>query len=130
MHLEAILRLYSLYDYDWVINCSEVLTLNQAAPMYLEKIYETAVAIATVCQEKHTPVLVQLSTCAGLLPMNEEPSTEDAEFKPFTTSGKYFRMVEDKLKTMKGLNLVLVRAGFIYGNDDCGPWSKSSADHG
>ncbi|KAI9227565.1 MAG: hypothetical protein DHS80DRAFT_24122 [Piptocephalis tieghemiana] len=115
---EAVLRLFDLYDYDWVINCSEVLTLNQVDEMYDERIYQTAVTIAKICQEKATPVLVQLSTAEGLFPTNEVPSTEEAEFKPFSTCSKHFREMEDELKSMSNLNLVIARRGFVYGNDD------------
>ncbi|CAG8457660.1 2511_t:CDS:2 [Funneliformis caledonium] len=101
-------------SYDYVFNLAAETKYSQSERVYEERVYLLSVRNAEEAARRKVKCFVELST-AEIYQGDKNPSKEDEKIKPWTTIAKYKYKAEEKLKTIEGLNLVILRPAIVYG---------------
>jgi len=101
-------------SYDYVFNLAAETKYSQNERVYEERVYFLSVRNAEEAARRKVKCFVELST-AEIYQSDKNPSKEDEKIKPWTNIAKYKYKAEEKLKTIEGLNLVILRPAVVYG---------------
>jgi nucleoside-diphosphate-sugar epimerase len=103
--------------WDLVFNCAGETKLAQAQEVYEEGIYKLSVNCAEAAVANRSGRFVELST--GCVCSNEStPQIESCPIEPWNMAGKFKAAIEEKLKTIEGLNHTILRLPMVYGIGD------------
>ncbi|CAG8486525.1 16229_t:CDS:2 [Acaulospora morrowiae] len=101
-------------SFDYVFNLAAETKYSQIEAVYQERIYGLSCRNAEEAAKRKVKVFVEVST-AEIYKNDKNPSKEDDKIKPWTTAAEYKYKAEEKLKTIDGLNLVILRPALVYG---------------
>jgi len=101
-------------SYDYVFNLAAETKYSQNERIYEERVYLLSVRNAEEAARRKVKCFVELST-AEIYQSDKNASKEDDKIKPWTIMAKYKYKAEEKLKTIEGLNLVILRPAVVYG---------------
>jgi len=103
--------------WNFVINLAGETKYSQTDEVYKENIIDVSVTCATAAAKRNIPRFIEVST-AQIYDAGKKPSAETDKLKPWTKLAKAKLTAEEKLKEIKGLNLVIVRPAIVYGPGD------------
>jgi len=101
-------------SYDYVFNLAAETKYSQNETVYQERIYGLSCRNAEEAAKRKVKVFVEVST-AEIYKNDKNPSKEDDKIKPWTIAAEYKHKAEEKIKTIDGLNLVILRPALVYG---------------
>ncbi|KAI8366114.1 uncharacterized protein BYT42DRAFT_505161 [Radiomyces spectabilis] len=101
-------------EFDCVFNFAGEPKYSQSPEVYEKRIYMLSVNCAKEAVKRNVKAFIEMSSCE-VYGENEKPSDEMAKIKPWTAMAKYKYKVEEALRAMPGLNLVVLRSAFVYG---------------
>lgn len=101
-------------SYDYVFNLAAETKYSQIEKVYQERIYGLSCRNAEEAAKRKVKVFVEVST-AEIYKNDKNPSKEDNKIKPWTIPADYKYKAEEKIKTIEGLNLVILRPALVYG---------------
>ncbi|KAJ3130243.1 hypothetical protein HK098_004290 [Nowakowskiella sp. JEL0407] len=115
----SVERIFTLEsgEFDYVFNCAAETKYGQSEEVYEEKVYLLSVTVAKEAAKRNVKCFVEMST-AQVYESDKKPSTEASKLKPWTLLAKYKLRAEEELRTIPGLNYVVVRPSIIYGPGD------------
>jgi len=103
--------------WDFVINLAGETKYSQTDEVYKENIIDVSVTCAQAAAKRGVARFIEVST-AQVYDSGKKPSAEQDKLKPWTKMAKAKLAAEEKLKEIKGLNLVIVRPSIVYGPGD------------
>jgi len=103
-------------QYDYVINLAAVTKYSQAKEVYDANIVELADTTAKEALAQGVKRFVQVSTAQVY--KSKKPAKEDAKTDPWTAIAVAHLEAEGKVKSVAGLNYVIVRPALVYGTAD------------
>jgi len=103
--------------WDFVINLAGETKYSQTEEVYKENIIDVSVTCAQAAAKRGVTRFIEVST-AQVYDSGKKPSAEQDKLKPWTKMAKAKLAAEEKLKEIKGLNLVIVRPSIVYGPGD------------
>jgi len=103
--------------WDYVINLAGETKYSQTEEVYKENIIDVSVTSANAAAKRGVKKFIEVST-AQVYDSGKKPSDENDKQKPWTKLAKAKLQAEEKLKEIKGLNLVIVRPAMVYGPGD------------
>ncbi|CAG8618516.1 27442_t:CDS:2 [Dentiscutata erythropus] len=101
-------------SYDYVFNLAAETKYSQIEKVYEERVYTLSVRNAEEAARRNVKVYVEVST-AEIYKPDKNPSKEEDKAKPWTMCAKYKHKAEEKIKTIEGLNLAILRPSVVYG---------------
>ncbi|KAG0208031.1 hypothetical protein BGX33_006500 [Mortierella sp. NVP41] len=114
---EKFEKMYTRADgssFDYVINFASETRFSQPPELYEERVYKLSLNCANQAVKKNCKVFVQVST-GDIYKSVSTPSKETSETGPWNDLAKYKLKVDEELKNMPGLNLVILRPAVVYG---------------
>jgi len=103
--------------WDFVINLAGETKYSQTEEVYKENILDVSLTCANAAAKRGVTRFIEVST-AQVYDSGKKPSTEGDKLKPWTKLAKAKLGAEEKLKEIKGLNLIIVRPAIVYGPGD------------
>jgi nucleoside-diphosphate-sugar epimerase len=111
----------SLWDdgkhYDYVINLAAETKYGHNDEVYKERVQHLSVACATEAAKHNVRRFIEVST-AQVYEATDKPKKENAKLDPWTNIAKFKAAVEEDLKSIQGLDYVVVRPAVVYGPGD------------
>jgi len=104
-------------NWDCVINLAGETKYSQTEEVYKENIIDVSVTCANGAAKRNIKRFIEVST-AQIYDAGKKPSSEGDKLKPWTKLAKAKLTAEEKLKEIKGLNLIIVRPAIVYGPGD------------
>jgi len=104
-------------DYNIVINLAGETKLSQQDNVYVDGITKLSTNVGQEALKHKTEKFIEVSTAEVYEPSNK-PSNESSSLKPWTGIGRAKLQAEEALKSAKGLPLIIVRPGVVYGPGD------------
>lgn len=101
----------------WVINLAGETKYGQTDEVYNEKVHNLSVNCGKTAAKFKSGVFIEVST-AQVYDADKKASKEDAKLKPWTLLAKNKLKAEEDLKSIEGLNLIIVRPAIVYGVGD------------
>ncbi|KAI8393355.1 uncharacterized protein BYT42DRAFT_550737 [Radiomyces spectabilis] len=101
-------------EFDYVFNFAAETKYSQVPEVYEERIYRVAVNCGYEAARRGIKVFVVMST-AEIYDSGPTASTETSRINPWTIPAKYKFKAKQELKTIQGLNLVILRPAIVYG---------------
>ncbi|KAG0742487.1 hypothetical protein G6F26_006919 [Rhizopus arrhizus] len=111
---ESIASCFDEVEFDYVFNFAAETKYSQSSEVYEDHILNLSVNCAKEAAKQNVKVFVQFST-AEVYDHKSGPSTEMSKIKPWTTMAKYKHKAEEELKSIEGLNLLIIRPAIVYG---------------
>jgi len=103
--------------FDFVFNLAGETKYSQAEPVYQENIIDVSVCCATEAAKRGVKKFIEVST-AQVYDSGDKPRKETAKIKAWTGIAKAKSKAEEAIKTIHGLNWIVVRPALIYGPGD------------
>jgi len=103
--------------WDFVFSLAAETKFGQTDEVYNENLFTVSVACGNAAAKAGVSRFIHMST-AQVYDSGKKPSAEDSKLKPWTKLAKAHLQAEEELRTIKGLNLVIVRPATIYGPGD------------
>jgi len=103
--------------YDYVINLAAETKYGHNDEVYKERVYHLSLACAKEAAKHNVKRFIEVSTAQVYEPTTK-PKTESGKVEPWTNIAKFKLQVEEELKTISGLNYVIVRPAVVYGPGD------------
>eukprot|EP00794_Sanderia_malayensis_P018877 gene18877-20777_t len=103
--------------FDYVINCGSGIRYGQTADVYEESVYKLNINCAKKAAELNVKRYIELST-GQIYSSDKKASNEESKESPWTLIAKYKLKVDEELKTIPGLNYVILRPAITYGIGD------------
>jgi len=118
-HADAVARVFTDAggDFNVVINLASETKYSQSEQVYEEGIVKLSTVVAQEAMKHKTERFIELST-AEVYEHSSKPVTESGAVKPYHGIGKAKAKAEEQLRAVKGLPLVVVRPGIVYGPGD------------
>ena len=104
-------------NFDYVVNCGVGVRYGQAEDVYKESVLQLDLNCAKKAGELKVKKYIQVST-GQVYSSDKKASSEESKLSPWTLVAKYKLKVEEELKSIEGLNYVIVRPAIIYGIGD------------
>lgn len=104
-------------DWDWVINAAGETKTGQVEAVYREGIVRLSTNCANEAAKRKVKVYLEVS--AGNMFSDEKvPHKESDDCIPWTVTAKCKLQVEKEMKSIPGLNWIIVRPAIVYGVSD------------
>jgi len=103
--------------WDFVFNCAGETKYSQTDEVYKENIIDLSVCCGNAAVKAGVSRFIEVST-AQIYDSDKKPSDEKSKVKPWTKLAKAKQEAEEKLRGIKGLNLIVVRPALVYGPGD------------
>jgi len=103
--------------WDFVFNCAGETKYSQTDEVYKENIIDLSTTCGNAAAKAGVSRFVELST-SQIYDADKKPSDEKSKVKPWTKLAKAKQDAEEKLRGIKGLNLIIVRPALVYGPGD------------
>jgi len=103
--------------WDYVFQLAGETKYSQTDEVYKENIIDVSTTCANAAAKAGVTKFVEVST-AQVYDADKKPSNESAKIKPWTKIAKAKHDAEEKLRGIKGLNLVIARPALVYGPGD------------
>ncbi|KAG1056488.1 hypothetical protein G6F43_001635 [Rhizopus delemar] len=101
-------------EFDYVFNFAAETKYSQVKEVYQDRIFNLSVNCAKEAAKHKVKVFIEMST-AEVYESNTKSSKETSKIKPWTVIAKYKRQAEEELKSIEGLNLLILRPAIVYG---------------
>ncbi|KAI8992044.1 hypothetical protein BDF20DRAFT_813019 [Mycotypha africana] len=101
-------------EFDYVFNFAAETKGSQAPELYQERIFNLSVNCAKEAASRKVKVFIEMST-AEVYHSDEKAATETSKIKPLTIIAKNKYRVEEELRKIPGLNLIILRPAIVYG---------------
>eukprot|EP01115_Flamella_aegyptia_P002455 TRINITY_DN136515_c0_g1_i1.p1 TRINITY_DN136515_c0_g1~~TRINITY_DN136515_c0_g1_i1.p1 ORF type:complete len:368 (+),score=194.87 TRINITY_DN136515_c0_g1_i1:58-1161(+) len=103
--------------FDFVFNCAGETKYSQTDEVYKENIIDVSVTCGNAAAKAGVQRFIELST-SQVYDADKKASDEKSKAKPWTKLAKAKLEAEEKLRQIKGLNLIIVRPAIVYGPGD------------
>jgi len=103
--------------WDYVINCAGETKYSQTDEVYKENIIDVSTTCGIAAAKAGVQRFIEVST-AQIYDADKKPSDEKSKAKPWTKIAKAKLDAEEKLRAIKGLNVIIVRPALVYGPGD------------
>jgi len=104
-------------EWDYVVNLAGETKFNQAPDRYKENILQVSLTCAKAAAEAKVKMFVEVST-SHVYKAGSSACNEGSEIIPRNEVARMRYEAENALKSIPGLNLVIVRPSVVYGNGD------------
>jgi len=113
-HMSRIFDREDGKPFDYVFNCGGETRYSQEDEVYKARSFDLSVALGTEAAKRGVGMYMEVST--GMVYKSDPtPRKEDAKLKPWSKLAKWKLDAEEKLATVEGLNLAVVRMAHVYG---------------
>jgi len=113
----SVKKIFDDGPWDFVFNLAGETKYSQTEEVYKENILDVSVTCAKGAAAAGVKRFIEVST-AQVYDAGKKPSSEDEKPKPWTKLATAKLSAEEQLKTIPGLNLVIVRPCIVYGPGD------------
>lgn len=103
--------------FDYVINLAAETKYGHNEEVYAERVFNLSVICAKEAAARGVKRYIEAST-AQVYDSDKKEKDESGKLAPWTLVAKYKLMVEEELKKIENLNLVIVRPAIVYGPGD------------
>ncbi|XP_033099689.1 dTDP-D-glucose 4,6-dehydratase-like isoform X2 [Anneissia japonica] len=104
-------------EFDAVINLAAETKYGQTDEIYKEGILNLSLNCAREAAKRSIKIYIEVST-GQVYNSDKKASNEDSKASPWTGIAKYKLMVEEELRSIEGLNYMIVRPAIVYGIAD------------
>jgi len=104
-------------EFDFAINCAGETKLGQTDPVYHEGILKVSLNCATASRDHGIGCYVEISS-GQMFSDEKTPHKENDKVEPWTSIAKHKLEVEKEIKSINGLNYIVVRPAIVYGFGD------------
>jgi nucleoside-diphosphate-sugar epimerase len=103
--------------FDYVINCAAETKYGHNDEVYKERVHHLSLSCAQEAAKQGVKRFIEVSSAQIYEPTNK-PKTENGKADPWTNLAKWKLQVEEDLKKIPGLSVVIVRPAIVYGPGD------------